>query len=160
MQALQNNSEVILNVMDVFVKEPLIDWEKLAARVAREQDPGTTAGGQNVWFPKKKIEIAKRKLHGDNPAYILVDELRSSIHASKPYIKALEDIAKGDKQTNYRAKVGAKCSSVMEQVTCLVDQATDPNVLGRTYWGWAPWVTTRFSYSSPFDIEPNHFSFL
>jgi DNA-dependent protein kinase catalytic subunit len=35
---------------------------------------------------------------------------------------------------NVRASVGAKCASVKEQVNCLVDQATDPNILGRS-WG-------------------------
>ena len=27
-----------------------------------------------------------------------------------------------------------------EQVAVLVEQATDPNILGRTYQGWAPWL--------------------
>ena len=27
-----------------------------------------------------------------------------------------------------------------DQVDCLVDLATDPNVLGRTWEGWAPFV--------------------
>jgi hypothetical protein len=29
---------MLLNVMDVFIKEPLMDWEKLARRLVREQN--------------------------------------------------------------------------------------------------------------------------
>lgn len=35
--AFQQHKDIILNVMDVFIKEPLIDWEKLARRLAKEQ---------------------------------------------------------------------------------------------------------------------------
>ena len=52
--------------MGVFVKEPLVDWKKLSRRLVREQE-GDTEQGQ--WFAEQKIEIAKRKLGGDNPAY-------------------------------------------------------------------------------------------
>ena len=30
--------------------------------------------------------------------------------------------------------------SVEQQVDCLVEQATDPNILGRTWIGWSPWL--------------------
>lgn len=46
----------------------------------------------------------------------------------------------GDKKYNKRAKVGERCASVEEQVACLIDLATDPNILGRTWGGWEPWV--------------------
>ena len=29
---------------------------------------------------------------------------------------------------------------VEDQVDCLIEQATDPNVLGRMWQGWAPWL--------------------
>jgi hypothetical protein len=32
------------------------------------------------------------------------------------------------------------CDSVAEQVAFLLEQATDPNILGRTWGGWEPWV--------------------
>lgn len=52
----------------------------------------------------------------------------------------LERILMGDKQWNKRAQVGERCASVEEQVACLIDHATDPNILGRTWVGWEPWV--------------------
>jgi DNA-dependent protein kinase catalytic subunit len=35
--AVQREKQVILNVMDVFVKEPLLDWKKVAAKRAKAQ---------------------------------------------------------------------------------------------------------------------------
>jgi len=135
--ALKENKDVLLNTMDVFVKEPLLDWEKLARRVAREQ--GGEESGRS-WLAKEKIEIVKRKLRGDNPAYITVMELKESVHASQIYHKSLQQIVLGEPDFNVRAKVKEKCTSVKEQVDCLVDQATDPNILGRAYFGWAAWI--------------------
>ena len=46
----------------------------------------------------------------------------------------------GDKKFNKRARVEERCNSVEEQVECLLDHATDPNILGRVWGGWEPWV--------------------
>ncbi len=92
------------------------------------------------WFPKEKIAIAKKKLEGYNPAHITVEELAKSVHAQAPYLAELKRIVRGVPKDNVRARTAEKCGSVKEQVDCLVDQATDPNILGRTYGGWAPWV--------------------
>lgn len=37
LSALRENQDILLNTMDVFIKEPLLDWEKLARKVAQEQ---------------------------------------------------------------------------------------------------------------------------
>lgn len=49
-------------------------------------------------------------------------------------------VARGTEEHNIRARLGEKELSVEEQVDCLIDQATDPNILGRTYVGWEPWM--------------------
>ena len=46
----------------------------------------------------------------------------------------------GDRRHNKRAQAGAQCDSVEEQIACLIDHATDSNILGRTWNGWEPWV--------------------
>ncbi len=132
--AFQEQKDVLINTMDVFIKEPLLDWEKLARKLAREQSGGAE-DNVNVWFPKQKIDIAKRKLNRENPAYITVAELKESIHASAPYFKSLQQIVLGETGVNIRASVKEKCTSTKEQVDCLVEQATDPNLVGRTYNG-------------------------
>lgn len=46
----------------------------------------------------------------------------------------------GEKSVHIRAREPEGGLSVETQVDCLIEQATDPNVLGRTYSGWEPWV--------------------
>lgn len=88
-----------------------------------------------------KVETAQYKLNLWNPADITISELRSSVHANKAYTPALEAIVRGDPSRNIRARVdGTICATVQEQVDCLLDQATDPNLLGRIFVGWQPWV--------------------
>ncbi len=151
---------MLLNTMGVFIHEPLLDWQKLARRLVKEQAGGD--GDAVAWFPKQKIDIACRKLDGDNPALITETELSESANFTRVHftcanqlatlfltvlksqlphvLKALKEIVRGSREHNIRARVGARCASVKEQVDCLVDQATDPNILGRTYWGWAPFI--------------------
>jgi DNA-dependent protein kinase catalytic subunit len=87
------------------------------------------------------VENAERKLDLWNPAEITISELQASTHANKPYISALRQIVRGDPTRNARARVaGEVCASVQEQVDCLLDQATDHNLLGRIFVGWQPWV--------------------
>jgi len=80
--------------MDVFIKEPLMDWMKLSTRLVREQEGGGSvvpgegdsqqsqaSQGQSdarIWFPLEKIRIAKQKLSSYNPSIITRDELRVS----------------------------------------------------------------------------------
>jgi len=136
LSAIQKNKDILINTMDVFVKEPLLDWEKLARRLASAQG----GGDASTWFPQKKIEIAKRKLNNTNPAYIMWNELMTSTHEGKPYLPALKAVIMGDQNHNIRARVKEKCADIKEQVDCLVDQATDPNILGRTWAGWAAYI--------------------
>ena len=61
-------------------------------------------------------------------------------HGKKAEYQCLQAILLGDKRNNLRARVKERCSDVEEQVDCLIDHATDPNILGRTYVGWEPWM--------------------
>lgn len=61
------------------------------------------------------------------------------MHFSKA-LKAFENVALGDPKDNIRSQLPDKGLSVEQQVAALIDQATDPNILGRTYAGWEPWM--------------------
>ena len=52
----------------------------------------------------------------------------------------LQSVALGSEEHNIRAKLPAAGLSVEKQVDCLLDQAMDPNVLGRVWQGWEPWM--------------------
>ena len=52
---------------------------------------------------------------------------------------------KGQPKLNRRAQIAAERKSAAkltpeEQVDCLLDQATDAGILGRTWAGWRPFV--------------------
>ena len=84
------------------------------------------------------MATARRKLQLGNPAVILVEELRENVHVGKE--PAFSHVAMGDKRVHARARVPDTCSTVDEQVMCLVELASDPNVLGRQYAGLETWL--------------------
>ena len=65
-------------------------------------------------------------------------------------ISNLQAVAYGDPKYNVRARLlkeaekhggPAKHSlTPEEQAACLIDQATDPNLLGRSFEGWEPYL--------------------
>ena len=124
LDALQKNKEIILSIMDVFVKEPLIEW--LALAKSKASDSGRTHGSETsdstsshpsevfAWYPTQKIEIAKKKLSQMNPAFIILDELETSKVKAKPCYIQIKAVAMGNDRL--RGKSGKICTSVSEQV--------------------------------------------
>jgi DNA-dependent protein kinase catalytic subunit len=140
LRALRNCPDLLLCTMDIFVKEPLLDWKSNARKQAKAQKLDTeTFSQEGSWYPKEKLKQAGKKLLGYNPAHIMRTDLKRG-HESAPMYGALERILMGDKKYSKRARVGERCCSVEEQMACLIDHATDPNILGRTWQGWEPWV--------------------
>lgn len=71
--------------------------------------------------------------------YFCSEELRLGFEKD-PAFQGLQSVALGTKEHNIRAELPAAGLSVEKQVDCLIDQATDPNVLGHVWAGWEPWV--------------------
>lgn len=92
-----------------------------------------------LWYPRDKIAIAERKMCGGNPAYITRDEVRRSAVLSGDILKMAQKACIGDEEC-YRSQQSEDNLSVETQVDCLIDQATDGNLLGRMFFGWEPWV--------------------
>ena len=67
------------------------------------------------------------------------DELRLG-HGRHRHLKCYEKLLMGDRQSDTRAKLPPSGLSVDQQVDCLLDLATDPNILGRVFTGWEPWM--------------------
>jgi len=67
------------------------------------------------------------------------DELRLG-HGRQRYFSSYEKILMGDRVDNIRARLPATSLTADQQVACLIDLATDPNVLGRAWAGWGPWM--------------------
>ncbi|GAN09060.1 DNA-dependent protein kinase catalytic subunit isoform 1 [Mucor ambiguus] len=151
LSAVQAEKELLLNIMTVFVKEPHLEWKQAAKKQSKlqkrdeEKSSGIASSADKTnsldqgiaWYPQSKINIVKRKLSKGNPASITSTEL-SNGHHNRGFCKDVIAIAKGVPGIDIRADVGDICKDTNEQVRCLINQATDPRVLGVGYEGWAP----------------------
>ncbi|XP_072708622.1 DNA-dependent protein kinase catalytic subunit isoform X1 [Ciconia boyciana] len=141
LRAYRRDPDLLISTMDVFVKEPSLDWKNCEQRQLKKG--GTWIKEINTsevnWYPLQKVSYVRRKLTGANPATITCDELRlghEKLHCYNDFVA----VARGNAHHNIRAKEPEDGLSEETQVRCLIDQATDPNVLGRVWEGWEPWM--------------------
>ncbi|KAL9555838.1 hypothetical protein MBANPS3_002175 [Mucor bainieri] len=152
LSAVQAEKELLLNIMTVFVKEPHLEWKQAAKKQSkvqkRDEDKSSSSMTSSAdkthsldqdiaWYPQSKINVVKRKLNRGNPASITITELTNG-QSNKSYYKDVVAIAKGVPGIDIRADASDVCKDTNEQVRCLINQATDPRVLGVGYEGWAP----------------------
>jgi DNA-dependent protein kinase catalytic subunit len=129
LRALKISPFALINTMDVFIKEPSLEWEANAKKQAATLNKDVEEVFD--WFPKERIQICKRKLNNANSRHLLLKDLERGFK-TKSEFKSLKLILLGSSSK--------QCESIEEQVDCLIDHATDPNILGRTWAGWEPWV--------------------
>ncbi|XP_062426360.1 DNA-dependent protein kinase catalytic subunit [Rhea pennata] len=141
LRAYRADPDLLISTMDVFVKEPSLDWKNFEQRQLKKG--GTWIQEINTsevnWYPLQKVNYVKRKLTGCNPRRITCDELHLG-HEKSPSFNDFVAVACGDAAHNIRAREAEDGLSEETQVKCLIDQATDPNILGRVWEGWEPWV--------------------
>ncbi|KAM4606662.1 DNA-dependent protein kinase catalytic subunit [Polymixia lowei] len=141
LRAYRAEPDLLLNTMDVFVKEPSLDWKNFELKQMKKG--GTWTESINTkeinWYPLQKVNFARRKLEGANPATITSEELKLGFEKDLAFT-GMQSVALGTEEHNIRARLPAEGLSVEKQVDCLLDQAMDPNVLGRVWQGWEPWV--------------------
>lgn len=70
--------------------------------------------------------------------FFISEELKLGFEKDAAF-PGMQAVALGSEEHNVRAKLPAEGLSVEKQVDCLLDQAMDPNVLGRVWVGWEPW---------------------
>lgn len=131
LNALKSNRGVLLSTMNVFIQEPSMDWKEYENKYVNIHN-------------ESKIIQAQQKLSGINPVTIFVKDLEANcgwLAQCKAYKEAYIELVKGDPEYNVRAQAqNQRNLSTTKQVECLIDLATDRNVLGRMYVGYAPWV--------------------
>ena len=71
--------------------------------------------------------------------FFVSEELKLGFEKESAF-SGMQSVALGIKEQNIRATLPATGLSVEKQVDCLLDQAMDPNVLGRVWSGWEPWI--------------------
>ncbi|XP_023573460.1 DNA-dependent protein kinase catalytic subunit [Octodon degus] len=141
LRAFRAEAGLLTNTMDVFVREPSFDWKNFEQKMLKKG--GSWIQKVNVteknWYPRQKICYSKRKLAGANPAVITCDELLLG-HEESPAFGSYTAVARGSREHSVRAREPESGLSAEAQVRCLLDQAMDPNILGRTWEGWEPWM--------------------
>ncbi|KRW98378.1 Protein kinase-like domain [Pseudocohnilembus persalinus] len=96
---------------------------------------------QDEFSPDKNIQIVKFKLIGANPSRVFEEQLNTSRHANTDYFKNIIKVVKGQggvirQQEQYKAEF----LNELEVIDMLIDQASDSNILGRTWLYWSPQV--------------------
>nr|XP_061809878.1 DNA-dependent protein kinase catalytic subunit-like [Nerophis lumbriciformis] len=140
LRAYRNEPDLLLNTMDVFVKEPSLDWKNFELKQLKKG--GTWKESVDTkeinWYPLQRVNFARQKLEGANPAAITSEELKLGFEKD-PAFQGMQSVALGTPEYNIRAREPSSGLSVEKQVDCLLDQATDANVLARVWIGWEPW---------------------
>eukprot|EP00040_Diaphanoeca_grandis_P037768 m.249437 g.249437 ORF g.249437 m.249437 type:complete len:4140 (-) comp33873_c0_seq1:75-12494(-) len=153
LDALRVHQDGLLATLEVFVDEPLLDWVQHANKKTKQSGRGGSQsksqkesqeksqdrfGAEQVKaYSLAKLEHVKDKLNLVNPAVITNANLELNPRAKKN-IEKLRLIVK-PKSNSIRGSAGRTCSNTKHQVECLIEMATDPNVIGRSWIGWEPW---------------------
>lgn len=132
LRALRRNKSSIVATLDVFIQEPSIDWWEFARMLNK------TASADENWYPVEKLNQAERKLTGTNSATITIEELKARNKIKPEIIEKYVEYVRGPPDS-IRAKFNEHLS-VTEQIDCLIEHATDHNLLGRMWVGWEPWI--------------------
>ena len=176
MHALRRGSALLRGVMDVFLREPLIDWQREArlqstksGRAAAKTESSSVDGvhsgsssavnlghhlgvqnvaraaglsGDEARVVELKVAHAYHKLELGNPCHVTLAQCAPK-HEGQAHWAGMRDLVFGGTAGgggDVRARAGAICASVEEQVECLLALATDPGVLASGWSGWRPWL--------------------
>ncbi|EEH60179.1 uncharacterized protein MICPUCDRAFT_2423, partial [Micromonas pusilla CCMP1545] len=143
MHALRRGSALLRGVMDVFLREPLIDWQREARQVRVKAGKRVAVAGASGLAGDEgahvelKIAHAWAKLDLCDPAAVTLAQCAAKHEGSSHWdgMREMVVIAGGGGTQD-----GKACGSVEEQVERLLRLATDPLVLATSWSGWRPWL--------------------
>lgn len=131
MRCLRDNKETILICLEMFIKEPTMDW-LLRAK--------SKSHGALMWVPEQRINTVKLKLNGVNPAKIAIDELANSAIALDPeLLRRYQSLVRGS-ESSKRSRMKDENLSAEDQITAVIEMATDKALLATLWIGWDQWL--------------------
>ncbi|KAK0182073.1 hypothetical protein PV327_000244 [Microctonus hyperodae] len=139
LRALRSGKDPLVAYLNVVTQQNL-NWtehvNELSQAVAGEDVSGV------METQSYKIKYVLSKLNGDNPSNITLEELKNRHYDSKYYPRYFKIVSGNDyDHDTVRSEMVKEINLTPEnQIKCLLDQATDLNILGRTYSGWSPWM--------------------
>jgi hypothetical protein len=138
MKTLKENKSLLLDVCEVFIRDPLVDWTK-AAKGKSVSNSSQCVEEVTEAYLKNKMTVLGMKLAGYNPVTVMHHELEHTIHKGKPYYENLLQTVRGAPH-RVRSKMESDVLPLCEQMDVLIDISRDPDILGRAWSGWAPYV--------------------
>lgn len=153
LRTLKENKDVLVATCEVFVNEPLLDWELRAKKDIKAGTFGKGVGaeeGVNL-YSTNKLETISQKLDGCSAVWMMQNLVSANtrFQASSGLLKATKAILDGSQYDKGCPRAEARqrslddmhrCDGDGHQVDILIELATDPNILGRTWIGWQPWM--------------------
>lgn len=139
LRCLRDYQETILICLEMFVNEPTIDW-LLRSKVKSVGNAGIDQSlASSDWNPEARVRNVRRKLEGANPLQITKNELSiSQVAGNETMLKLYEHLADGG-DCSLRVNMKDDELSAEDQVSCLIDMATDKALLASVYLGFDPW---------------------
>lgn len=149
LNSLHQQPDLLMNTMEVFLKEPLIDW---ATDVESSTDGQESSAD---WLSRNRIQCAKFKLQAVDPVKVMCTEIMQRTkmkhlakHPAAPKPKSVLKVIGQLYETDTDAdllhmdpeEIEASCIGVAQQVDRLIDMATCPSLLLRQFEGFASWV--------------------
>ncbi|EQC25814.1 hypothetical protein, variant [Saprolegnia diclina VS20] len=134
LEALRDNQSHIDSVMNVFLHEPLLEWQAMPKKTKTQKKERKAAPREEsleVNVAATKMRLARDKLLGKPPRAIVANEVRLNVHVA-PVLAAFEKLLACENDD--------ALLSPLDQAQALIELATDPNILGRTFHGWSPWA--------------------
>ena len=96
MKAIKDDREVFLSVLSTFIREPTLDWKKLADMKRRREKGGREGSSPTPTdrrtFAQQKIDIVADKLRGSHPSKIAETELKHGQGNANPLIPKVRKI--------------------------------------------------------------------
>lgn len=101
LRALRDNNDLLMCILDVFIKEPSIDWIGSAERIAQQNQVAGDDGdageyGASTEYARSRVNSVRNKLSGVNPCVVTRDDLMSGIHKKSKYIRHFCEVLMGE----------------------------------------------------------------
>ncbi|XP_050067788.1 DNA-dependent protein kinase catalytic subunit-like [Anopheles maculipalpis] len=141
LQCLRDSRMLLRACLEVFVREPTVDWLRAARQRTVEKAGSERApGGGRDWNPQVRVNTVLRKLSGANPKKLLAEELRFGVIAQKrEFLVGYLALVNASAPVSTE-KVGRETVlSTALQTEMLLEMAVDSKLLGITFAGWYPW---------------------
>lgn len=145
LKSLKGRSDFLLQIAEAFIKDPLLDLTLInKEKVSKNNEISSAGTGEEVQtledYEGKKLEFMKKKLMGVASWKVMLEELELSRHVKEGYKGMIWEAVMGGRNKGRGVLELEEGLEVNEQVDCLLDQARDKNLLGRTWIGWTPYV--------------------